>query len=303
MTLSIVTPLIESLPLSDSKKTKIWLKMEASQPSGSFKIRGIGYACEWHAKNGAQRFISSSGGNAGLAVAYAGRKLNIPVIVIVPQTTSDRAKFLLELEGAEVVTKGNTWVEANQYAISLCTKDDAFIHPFDDPLLWHGHASMIDEVVSHGVIPDAVVLSVGGGGLLAGVDEGLRRNNLANTPIFVAETEGMASYKASLDAGKHIELEEVSGIATSLGAKKVCSRALDIAQERKVTAVTVTDTEAVEACLKFLDDHRVLVEPACGAALALLYGNKLPTSLYKNVLVIVCGGSTTTINTLQDFNG
>ena len=301
MTLSIVTPLIESLTLGSKNDVNVWLKMEAMQPSGSFKIRGVGYACEHHATKGAKRFISSSGGNAGLAVAYAGRKLGIPVVVVVPNTTSERAKYLLGLEGASVVTHGSSWVEANQYALSICTERDAFIHPFDDPLLWHGHAAMIDEVVASGMTPDAVLLSVGGGGLLAGVDEGLYRNGLTETPIFVAETEGTASYKSALQAGTLVELDEILGVATTLGAKKVCERALELSNERKVIPFTVSDAEAVDACRAFLNDHRTLVEPACGATLALLYEKKIDLKPYKNILVIVCGGSTVTVDSLQSL--
>ncbi|ANA15325.1 pyridoxal-5'-phosphate-dependent protein beta subunit (plasmid) [Acetobacter pasteurianus NBRC 101655] len=94
MSLSIKTPLLESLPLEQLNGTQVWMKMEAAQPSGSFKIRGIGHACEYHYGKGARRFISSSGGNAGLAVAYAGRKLGVPVVVVVPETTSERARHL-----------------------------------------------------------------------------------------------------------------------------------------------------------------------------------------------------------------
>ncbi|MCI0994852.1 pyridoxal-phosphate dependent enzyme [Pseudomonas sp. ICMP22404] len=303
MSLSIKTPLLESLPFSQLAGTKVWMKMEAAQPSGSFKIRGVGYACEQHHARGAKRFISSSGGNAGLAVAYAGRRLGVPVIVVVPETTTERARNLLGLEGAEVIVHGKSWFEANELARSLLTSDDAFIHPFDDPLLWEGHASMIDEVVAEGVRPDAVVLSVGGGGLLAGVDRGLCRNGLGSIPIYAVETEGMASFNASIKAGQLTEVTVLSGVATSLGARQVCQRAFDISKERRVVPVQVTDQEAVGACLVYLNDHRTLVEPACGAALALLYGNKVALSDFSNVLVIVCGGSTATIESLSSFRG
>jgi len=303
MALSINTPLLESLTFSQLNHTRVWLKMEALQPSGSFKMRGIGHACETHMARGARRFISSSGGNAGLAVAYAGRQLAVPVVVVVPETTSERARHLLTLEGAEVRVHGKSWAEANELALSLMTDLDAFIHPFDDPLLWEGHATMIDEVVEAGLRPDAIVLSVGGGGLLSGVDEGLLRNGLDNVPIFTVETAGMASYKAALKAGQPVTLSTLSGIATTLGARQVCQRAYDVTQNRQVFPYTVTDSEAVNACLRFLDDQRVLVEPACGAALALLYQQQPVLAEYQNVLVIVCGGSTATASFLQTFAG
>ena len=171
--LHIETPLFESQAISIQVGRSVWLKLEALQPPGSFKIRGIGFACQEYARRGAARFISSSGGNAGIAVAYAGRSLAVPVIVVVPETTTERAKKLIRQEGAEIIVHGASWQEANAFALSLVQETDAFLHPFDDPLLWQGHATMIDEVARSGLKPDAVVLSVGGGGLLCGVMEGL----------------------------------------------------------------------------------------------------------------------------------
>ena len=113
MSFSIHTPLIESLPLSNICGTRVFAKMDALQPSGSFKMRGIGYAAQHYAAKGSKRFISSSGGNAGLAVAYAGRALDLPVLVVVPETTPKRAIDLLEQETADVIVHGTSWVEAN----------------------------------------------------------------------------------------------------------------------------------------------------------------------------------------------
>jgi L-serine/L-threonine ammonia-lyase len=175
MPLHLETPLIESLPLGLASGRSIFLKMDALQPPGSFKIRGVGAACEHHARAGKRRFVSSSGGNAGMAVAYAGRMLSIPVSVFVPETTTERAKGLIRQQGADVIVHGAAWDEANAAALASLDADTAFIHPFDDPLLWTGHATMIDEVARSGLAFDAVVLSVGGGGLFAGVAERLAR--------------------------------------------------------------------------------------------------------------------------------
>ena len=146
MPLHIQTPLIESRPMSLAAGRSIWLKLDALQPCGSFKLRGVGHACEQHHARGARHFVSSSGGNAGLAVAYAGRSLGVPVTVVVPETTSERARELLRLEDAKVIIHGGSWQEANQLAQTLVGANDAFIHPFDDPLLWTGHASLIPAV-------------------------------------------------------------------------------------------------------------------------------------------------------------
>ena len=226
MPLHIHTPLIESAPLSRAAGRPVWLKLEALQPPGSFKIRGIGAACEHYAQLGAKRFVSSSGGNAGLAVAYAGRHLKLPVTVVVPETTSERARQLLRLEGADVIVHGASWQEANALAQSLLTATDAFLHPFDNPLLWTGHATMIDEVAAAGNKPDAVLLAVGGGGLLAGVMEGLARNGWGDVPVLAVETQGAASLHAAMQAGQPTALDAVTSIATSLGARQVCAKAL-----------------------------------------------------------------------------
>jgi len=299
MPLHLETPLLESRPLSQASRRSIWLKMDALQPPGSFKIRGIGAACEHHARNGKRRFVSSSGGNAGIAVAYAGRRLSTPVSVFVPETTSDRAKALIRQEGAEVFVHGASWQEANERALQAIDAETAFIHPFDDPLLWTGHATMIDEVVRAGVPFDAVVLSVGGGGLLAGVSEGLDRNGLQHVPIIAAETEGAASLAAAVKAGKPVELPAITSIATSLGARKVAERAFEITQSRPVDSIIVHDRAAVDACMRFLDDHRVLVEPACGAALAVAYAHADRLARFERVLIIACGGATATLAQLQ----
>jgi L-serine/L-threonine ammonia-lyase len=139
------------------------MKMEAMQPSGSFKMRGVGHARILR-RTGAQRFISSSGGNAGLAVAYAGRKLGIPALIVVPETTSERARYLLGLRG----WGEGSWAIVGWKRMSLpcpCRPKTTplFIHLI--PLfVWGRHATLIDEVASDGVKPDAVILSVGGGG-------------------------------------------------------------------------------------------------------------------------------------------
>ena len=302
MALHIETPLLNSRALSLHSERAVWLKLEALQPPGSFKIRGIGLACEEYARRGARRFISSSGGNAGIAVAYAGRQLGIPVVVVVPETTSERARALIVQEGAEVIVHGAAWQEANALAQAMLTPQDAFLHPFDDPLLWQGHAGMIDEVARAGVKPDAVVLSVGGGGLLAGVAEGLQRNGWDDVALVAVETEGAASLAAAVAAREHVALPAVSSIATSLAARQVCAQAFAVSQARRLHSVVVSDRQAVAACQRFIDDHRLVVEPACGAALAAVYGQVPQLAPYASVLVIVCGGVTATTRQLDHWS-
>lgn len=301
MSLHLETPLVPSRPLSLASGQDIWLKLDALQPCGSFKLRGVGLACQAHARQGKRRFVSSSGGNAGIAVAYAGRCLGLPVTVVVPETTTERARQLIRQEDAEVIVHGKAWHEANAFAQSLLSDDAAFIHPFDDPLLWQGHASLIDEVVTSGLKPDAVVVSVGGGGLLAGVCEGLARNGWADTPVFAVETQGAASLALAMQAKAPAALEAVTSVATSLGARQVCQQAFELSQQRPVYSHVVSDAQALEACERFLLDHRILVEPACGAALALAYAPSAQLKRYTSVLVVVCGGVTATLDQIRQW--
>ena len=300
--LHIETPFFESRALTIGAGRTVWLKLEAMQPPGSFKIRGIGLACQEYVRRGAERFISSSGGNAGIAVAYAGRHLSVPVIVVVPETTTDRAKALIQQEGAEVVVHGSSWHEANALALSMVKESDAFLHPFDDPLIWQGHASLVDEVVRSGVKPDVVVLSVGGGGLLSGVVEGLQRNGWIDVPVIAVETEGADSLAQSVRAGYPVELAAITSIATSLGATQICEQAFSWSEKHPLRSIVVSDQDAVSACQRFLADHRVVVEPACGASLAVVYDGAPELEEFKSVLVVVCGGVTATVEQLREWS-
>jgi len=300
-TLHIETPLIESIPMGRKVNGKVWLKLEALQPSGSFKLRGIANACQTYLRKGAKKFVSSSGGNAGIAVAYSGRQLGITVTVVVPESTTERAIEAIKQEHAEVIVKGGTWQEAHDYSLKLTDSECIHIHPFDDPLLWDGHATILDELKKSGLSPDVVVLSVGGGGLMCGIIEGLCRNNMATVPVIAVETVGADSLSTSLSAGQHLELDDITSLATSLGAKKVAKATYDWCYKHKVVSHVVSDMEAVNSCLEFCNDHRLLVEPACGATLSTLYNPIEFLMDKKNILVIVCGGSGVTIDKMNDW--
>ena len=281
MPLHIATPLLRSTPLSASTGREVWLKIEAMQPSGSFKMRGIGHACETRARAGAKRFASSSGGNAGLAVAHAGRLLGVPV---------------------KVVVHGASWSDADAWLRERLASDDAYIHPFDDPLLWAGHASLVDEIAAAGLRPDALVCSVGGGGLMCGVIEGLRRNGWGEVPVLAVETHGADSLAQALAAGVLVTLPAITSIATSLGARRVSQQAFDEARRHAVRSVVVSDRQAVEGCLALARDVRVIVEPACGASVVpLLARDDAALGDAKDVVVVVCGGVSATYEQLLEW--
>lgn len=297
------TPLLYSHALSRAAGTHVWLKMDALQPTGSFKLRGIGHACQTYAANGATRFVSSSGGNAGIAAAYAGQQLDVPVTVYVPETTTPGAIEQIEMHQAEVTIVGRSWQEANEVALASCSPSDAFIHPFDDPLLWQGHASLVSEIATLGLTPGAIVTAVGGGGLLSGIALGMAQCNWGKTAIVTAETQGAASFNAAMAANELVQLPSIDSVATSLGARQVCQQALETSRVFTTLPQVVSDAEAVAACHRFLTDHRVLVEPACGAALAVAYADARVLADYEAVVIEVCGGSTMDLETLQTLPG
>lgn len=299
--LHLNTPLIESMILGERVNGRIWLKLDALQPSGSYKTRGVGHACATYVERGARRLLASSGGNAGLAVAYAGRQLGVPVTVVVPKTTSPLSIKAIQRERATVVIHGANWNEAHEHALELADGRAAYIHPFDDPLIWDGHATLIDEVAQTAVRPDIILLSVGGGGLLCGVVRGLQRNDWGDVPILAVETDGAASLHAAMQQGKNVGIPAITSIASTLGAKRVADQAFAFAQTHPVITHVVDDKTAVLACLDFLRDHRLLVEPACGASLTAVYDPHPTLADKQNILVIVCGGVGVTVDKLHQW--
>jgi L-serine/L-threonine ammonia-lyase len=293
-----VTPVWESY---FPAKNRVFYKMEALQPSGSFKIRGIGRLCVHAVQNGATRIVASSGGNAGLAAAYAGKTLGVPVAVFVPATTGESMRERLRKLDAVVTEHGNVWDETHAYAEKHAESHNAaYVHPFEHPMIWEGHATIIDELQDIGFKPKNIVVSVGGGGLLLGLLHGLAKVGWNDVNVFSVETEGTASLYESIKAKNLITLPAIAGIATSLGARTVAAEAFKQSMAYNVRPVVVSDQEALAGVLQFANEKRVLVEPACGAALAVTYSKQeiLPDG---DTLVIVCGGSNVTLEQLESW--
>eukprot|EP00181_Compsopogon_caeruleus_P002219 CAMPEP_0184679730 /NCGR_PEP_ID=MMETSP0312-20130426/2582_1 /TAXON_ID=31354 /ORGANISM="Compsopogon coeruleus, Strain SAG 36.94" /LENGTH=387 /DNA_ID=CAMNT_0027129361 /DNA_START=3258 /DNA_END=4423 /DNA_ORIENTATION=+ len=247
-------------------------------------------------------------GKRGAAVAYAGRKLGIEVIVVVPATTPEFMRAKIEAEGAHVRVHGDVWDEADLLAKEIVDGDPhaCYISPFDHPDIWEGHATMIEEVQAQlaevgSAPPSAVALSVGGGGLLLGACVGMQRCGWDAVPILAAETEGAASLSATVAAGRIVALPSITSVAKSLGARQVSTECLRWLRTRPIVARTVTDHQAVKACQEFATHHRYLVEPACGAAIALAYlPDRLPSGSAP-LVVVVCGGNIISPTILDDL--
>jgi L-serine/L-threonine ammonia-lyase len=297
MNLWVRTPVIPSEPLSALCGRPVWLKLESAQPAGSFKQRGMSLACARAVAHGATVLVSSSGGNAGYAVAWAGRRLGVPVEVVVPGRTSPMMRARIASEGASVRVVGEVWDDAHEAAVALAAeRGGALMHPFDGPDIWEGHASLVHELAQDlPEPPGLVVVSVGGGGLLAGVLRGL--DDVGWRPeILACETHGTASFAAAMAAGEPVTLPSVSGLALTLGSRRVCDEVVRRALAARVHLSAVSDDDAMAAVRAFADDHRILVEAACGAALAPVRAGGLPGA--GPVVVIVCGGASATRETV-----
>ena len=185
--------------------------------------------------------------------------------------------------------------------------------------------------------PDAVICSVGGGGLFVGVAKGLERASCSNsssngsvgadddddddvpgwesgkTKIIATETRGADSLNASLRAGSLVTLDSITSIAVSLGARRVAPQAFAYAHENPhiVKSIVLSDREAARACVRFADDERVMVEPACGVNVAVVYDEGLLRECLEGlgvwrgrntkVVVVVCGGSHVTVGKLAEW--
>jgi L-serine/L-threonine ammonia-lyase len=191
-----------------------------------------------------------------------------------------------------VIVAGSVWDEAHQAALNFARQHQAaYIPPFDHPLIWKGHASMISEAITQGLSkPDAVILSVGGGGLACGVLEGMHQNGWNDVPLIAVETKGADAFSQSISAGTSVTLEAITSKATSLGASRVAPKLMDWVKIHKIESVTVTDEEAKQGCISFAEDKRILVELSSGASLSLVYNEHPVLQNARSILVIVCGG-------------
>ncbi|OOF97885.1 hypothetical protein ASPCADRAFT_2953 [Aspergillus carbonarius ITEM 5010] len=316
------TPLIESTTLSRAAGCRIFLKLENIQPSGSFKSRAMGNQILSHLRKPENfhkpvHFYASSGGNAGLAAVCAARTLGYPCTVVVPVSTKPLMVQKLRNAGAaDVIQYGETFSEAGQYMKDVVMNGSSdggkenedvvkiALHPFDNEPIWAGNSTIVDELVEQ--IPpavgdeeerthagralpvDAIVCSVGGGGLLNGLVMGIERHreklNDGNDDVAGAkpvhlvavETKGTDSLATALEKKELVSLPKITSQATSLGAIRVSERTFRYAVEPppgvKVHSAVFSDAEAARGVLRLVDDERLLVELACGVCVEAAVG-------------------------------
>jgi L-serine/L-threonine ammonia-lyase len=299
MPLWIETPLIESVPMGLSIGKKVRLKLENVQPAGSFKLRGIGALCEYEAARGAKGFTCATTGSAGYALAWAGRELGLPAVICAPDTMPKESIRPIRLAGQTVEPAGHTWYDADERATALAAERGyTHISTNEHPVLWHGISTIVDELAAQGEKPDTILCSVGSGGLISGLCEGLLRNGWGDVRLIGCGTYGANAYSLAIEAGKVVTIENTTSIIPCISALHVINHVMDFKDSVSLQSFLTTDIGAVTACERFLDDHRLLVDPSCGVALAPLYENAPVLRDSQNIIVIVCGGVGITVEKL-----
>ncbi|KAK5089240.1 catabolic L-serine/threonine dehydratase [Exophiala xenobiotica] len=319
----IETPLVESSTLSKAAGCRIFLKLENLQPSGSFKSRGIGNlllqairAQQSSSDDRPLHFHASSGGNAGLACVTAAVSLGYRSTIAVPSSTEESMVARLRAAGAsEVIVHGSNWFVADRYLREVVMpkaeemgEKAVYVPPFDHPDVWTGASTMVPEIrrqMPDGEAPDAIVCSVGGGGLFAGIMQGVEEEAW-NTHVLAVETAGADSLAQAIEKRELVALDEITSVAKSLGAPIVAQRALDYALQPNVSNLVIEDAEACASGWRFADDERILVEPACGASVALAYDGRLRRYLKgfseeSKVVIVLCGGSRIDLKMMENY--
>ncbi|WPH03744.1 Hypothetical protein R9X50_00662700 [Acrodontium crateriforme] len=324
------TPLIESANLSKAAGCRIFMKLEHLQPGGSFKSRGIGnYVVESlaRAENPENvHFYSCSGGNAGIAAVHAANFVGRPSTVVVPMSTKPMMINKIMSAGAsEVIQQGASLREAMQYMVDTVIPDASargqepiYVMPFDHPDIWAGNGTVVPEIAEQMEelgedAPDVIVCSVGGGGLMNGIFDGIEAQgtnaNWDHCQVLATETKGADSMDLCLQKGEMDALPAITSQATSLGVAKISERTFELATKHiksgKLKNVVLTDSEAAMGCWRFADDERISVELACGVNMALCYGGRLKRALGRpvrpdeKVVIVVCGGQNVNMNMME----
>lgn len=315
-------PAVETslIDVTDKLKTpfRVLYKKENEQPSGSFKLRGIGFLIgskieEARASGKKVCVFSSSGGNAGLAAAYSAQYFGVECTVVLPKTAKPSVADLLLQYGAKVEIKGEHWGEADAYlreeVIAQLDKETLYplyCHPFDDPLVWQGHSSMISEIESQLSEEElkkvkCVICSVGGGGLFNGIVQGLKQSKyLKDLKVLSVEPKGAPCFDEAIKQQKVVYLQSVNSLATTLASPYVSEQTLKYYNQHPALNIVLDDLDTVQGSVDHYDTFSEIVEPACGATISMVTKNKDillslgPLEADDIVIAIVCGGKVTT---------
>jgi threonine dehydratase len=284
------TPTLPLVRLSADLGLPVVGKFELLQHTGSFKVRGAFSRLQRLTETErAAGVVAVSGGNHGLAVAYAARVLGIQASVIMPVTAAPASVAQVRADGAQLIVLG-TIGEAFARALAEVETGKVLIHPFDDPAVVTGQGTLALELYEDAPEVTDVIASVGGGGMITGVAAALKALNPA-IRIWGVETEGADVMTRSLRAGHPVTLDAVTSIATTLGAPTVAPLTLAGVRELVEEIVVVPDAAAVRGIELLAATAKVITEPATGClwAAALELRDRLPTG--AQLALVLCGGN------------
>ena len=272
---------------------EVVFKLEHLQVGGSFKARGaLNRLLLAPPESLARGVVTASGGNHGIGVAYAARRLGAPATIFLPETAPASSERLLLAMGARTVRRGAAWDDA--WALARLDADERgalAVHPFEDPAVIAGQGTVALELLADAPDLDALVVAIGGGGLIAGMAAAARALR-PELQVVGVEPEGAPSMRVSLEAGRVVELPQVKTIAGTLAPRAVGPLTLAFARALVSEVVLVSDEEMRAAMRLVWRELRQLVEPAGAAALAALMSGRA-TSLAgaKRVGVLLCGAN------------
>jgi threonine dehydratase len=292
-----ITPLIRSDHFSRRLDANVFFKLETLQPTHSFKVRGAFNALMQLPDEQRKRgVVTASGGNHGLAVAYAARELGMRATVYLPESATEAKLAAIRLLNPEIVIHGTAWDDANALATRVARDTErAYIHPFDNQAVMAGQATIVTELLQQSPAPDLIVASIGGGGLISGIISAAKHLSPA-TRVVGVETEGADSMFQSRRAGRIIELPAITSLAETLGARKTEPAQFDIVMRHVTDLVTVSDASAVSALVEILETEKLLTEPAASCSVAALIEGMIGTKSRENIIVVLCGANVASTN-------
>ncbi|WP_432590739.1 serine/threonine dehydratase [Streptomyces sp. HD1123-B1] len=270
-----------------------WLALEFLQHTGSFKARGAFTFLRGHAEAGTlpeAGVVIASGGNAGLACAWAAARHAVPAAVFVPETAPAVKVARLRGLGAEVHQVGTEYADALDASQTYAARTGALAsHAYDHPLIAAGAGTLMEEI--HELLPDldTVVVSVGGGGLFTGVAVSALEHGVR---VVAVEPERCRALNAALEADEVVDVPVDSVAADSLGARRASATALEWARADGVRSVLVSDESIVAARQALWDDRRLAVEHAAATALAAVTSGVYVPRPGERIAVVLCGANT-----------
>jgi threonine dehydratase len=286
------SPCPPSIPLSEITGMKIFCKLDNFQRTGSFKERGARNALAQLSPDQQKRgVIAASAGNHAQALAYQGSLLGIPATVVMPKFAPLIKISTCQQLGANVVLHGTDFGEAKARAHEIAkAKGLAYIDGYDDPAIIAGQGTMGLEIIEQIPNLDAVIIPVGGAGLLAGVSLAIK-TLLPNVKIVAVEAENVASFSAALEAGKPTTITMRPTLADGLAIPQVGTNAFQIARPLVDLVITVIEEEIALAILRLVELEKSVVEGAAATPLAACISGKLEQLAGKRVALLICGGN------------